>query len=116
MISGLKSLDYYGKLKELNLQSLETRRIQYDLVQTYKIVHGKDKVDRNQFFSMVDTNRNISTRQNSFYLNIKPKKFHTQLKQNTFATRVIKKWNDLPNEVKELRKISEFKMYLSKNL
>ena len=32
MISGLQSKEYEDKLKELNLQSLEERRIRYDMM------------------------------------------------------------------------------------
>ena len=34
------------KLKELNLQTLEERRKRAYMIQTYKIAHGLDKVDK----------------------------------------------------------------------
>ena len=36
IVSGLKSVGYTEKLKDLELISLETRRTIYDLIQTYK--------------------------------------------------------------------------------
>ena len=49
-ISGLQSKEYEEKLKELNIQSLEERRIRYDVIQVIKLMHNYDDVDRRQFF------------------------------------------------------------------
>ena len=48
MVSGLKGQSYEEKLLELNLPSLEERRLQADTVQTFKIVKGIDRVDHRQ--------------------------------------------------------------------
>ena len=40
MISGLNSRTYEGKLKELDIWSLEKRRVMFDLVQMYKVAHN----------------------------------------------------------------------------
>ena len=49
-ISGLQSKEYEEKLQELNIQSLEERRIRYDVIQVIKLMHNYDDVDRRQFF------------------------------------------------------------------
>ncbi len=43
MVSGLKGTTYEEKLKELGLTSLEERRHQIDMTQTFKIIHGIDQ-------------------------------------------------------------------------
>ena len=48
MISGLQSMKYEDRLKELGLQSLEERRIRYDMIQVFKLMHNYDDVDRRQ--------------------------------------------------------------------
>jgi ribonuclease P/MRP protein subunit RPP40 len=40
MVSGLQGATYENRLKELGLATLEERRHQADMVQTYKIVTG----------------------------------------------------------------------------
>ena len=50
MVSGLKSKDYQGRLAELGLTTLEERRKEMDLVQTFKIVNGIDKVNSQIWF------------------------------------------------------------------
>jgi hypothetical protein len=44
MVSGLKGTEYEERLKELGLTTLEERRHQADMLQTFKIVRGIDKV------------------------------------------------------------------------
>jgi hypothetical protein len=46
MISGLKATNYENKLKELGISSLDKRRKYLDMLQTYKVITGKDNVER----------------------------------------------------------------------
>ena len=46
MVSGLAGSSYSEKLIELNLPSLESRRLRHDVIETYKIIHGVDNVDK----------------------------------------------------------------------
>ena len=39
-LSGLNELSYFSRLKMLGLETLEHRRLIYDLVLYYKILHG----------------------------------------------------------------------------
>ena len=55
MVSGLLGT-FHDKLKELKLNTLEDRRIRADAIQTYKIVHGVDKVDRSTWFQFFTNN------------------------------------------------------------
>ena len=50
---GFKSLDYKTRLLRLGLDSLEMRRLQQDLIYTYKILFGHVNVDANDFFCSV---------------------------------------------------------------
>ena len=70
MVSGLLATTYQGRLAELGFLSLETRRIKYDLVQTFKIIHGHDRVDRRHWFTLVGSNPTRVTRVTSDPLNI----------------------------------------------
>jgi len=45
MVSGLRTNTYEERLKEIGLTTLEERRHQTDMIQTYKILHGKDRVE-----------------------------------------------------------------------
>ncbi len=115
MISGLSANSYEGKLKELKLLSLQDRRVKADLVQTYKILNGLDKVDSATWFKYVDpsrpTTRNINN-QNSLHIEHR----RTELGNNFYSTRAAKKWNELPNDIKMLPKLSSFKKRVAEYL
>ena len=53
MVSGLKGRNYQEKLKELGLQTLQTRRRRFDMIQTFKILKGFDRVDSSIWFETV---------------------------------------------------------------
>ena len=63
MISGLQGKSYEDKLAELNLISLEDRRLLYDMVQTFKIIRGFDDVNFSTWFTLVGDNPARITRQ-----------------------------------------------------
>ena len=109
MISGLSGTNYEEKLTELNMKTLEQRRIQLDLIQTYKIIHGVDKVNCSDFFNLVDISRPCSTRLSSCPFNIQLKKAKTTTFQNFYTNRVINLWNKLPNDVKEIPTVFLFR-------
>ena len=64
MISGLSGGSYEEKLAEIGLTTLEQRRKRGDMIQTWKIVHRADNVDRSIWFKMTaDMTRRQSTEQ-----------------------------------------------------
>ena len=50
MISSVKSLPYQDRLEQLNLWSVEDRRIRADLIEVFKIIHGISSIKFNTFF------------------------------------------------------------------
>ncbi len=49
LVRNLKGLTYEERLKQLGLPSLEYRRKRADMVQTFKILHDIDKVDKTKY-------------------------------------------------------------------
>ena len=49
-----------SKLIELNLQSLESRRLRYDLIEIYKIIHAVNNVNKCRFSMLADTSNRIT--------------------------------------------------------
>ena len=56
LIPALKKYSYTDRLKRLGLTTLQTRRVRGDMIQAYKIMTGKNKIDREQFFQLADSN------------------------------------------------------------
>ena len=52
MVHGLRHLSYEQRLRHLELTTLRERRIRGDLIETFKIMTGKESVDRSQFFQL----------------------------------------------------------------
>ena len=114
MISGLNGLSYDEKLKELELDRLELRRQKLDLTQVYKIIKGKDNVDRKIWFQTQGESRLRITRQNEYDDNILNQEIpRLDLRANFFSQRMINKWNNLPSEVKDSNTIDAFKSSLN---
>ena len=50
-------MPYKERLKRLKLTTLEDRRIRGDMIQTYEILTGKEKIDQNKFFNVIQDRR-----------------------------------------------------------
>ena len=48
MVKNIKDLSYSERLRKLGLPTLECRRRRADMIETFKIIHGIDKVDKNK--------------------------------------------------------------------
>ena len=109
MISGLTASTYEDRLAELDLLSLEACRVKYNLVQTFKIVHGFDRVDCSNWFTLVGNNPDRVTRGTSDPLNIVRSVHNLDLRQHFFSSRVVEHWNSLPSATKSAVSVSSFK-------
>ena len=104
-IPALTNLSYSDRLKRLNQATLETRRLQADLIQTYKIISGHDNLNFNDFFSFRP--HNYSCRGNTQTLF--PVHRRTNLRSHSFSLRVTAVWNTLPSDVVRSPSLSRFK-------
>ena len=115
MISGLEGTTYDDRLKEPNLQTLESRRKRSDMVQTYKIVNKIDRVDPSTWFQLVGTETR-TTRNLAYPKNLTCKRSRTEIRKNFFSMRVPDEWNRLPVFVKESRNLRLFKANYDKHI
>ena len=75
-----------------------------DLIETYKILTGLDRVDSERGFPMVGESK---TRSQS--LRIRDKPFRTEVRRNFFTQRVVNVWNSLLQKVAEAKTLCDFK-------
>jgi len=97
MIPGMKSLSYEEQLRTLGLYSLEFRRMRGDLIETYRILRGLDRVDLERMFPPFG-----KTGTRGYNLRLKGRSFKTELRKNFFSQRVVNLWNALPQEARSL--------------
>ena len=91
MSPGMKSLSYEKWLRGLGLYSLEFRRMRKDLIETYRILRGLDRVDVGKMFPLVG-----KARIRGHSLRVKGRPFRTEMRRNFFSQRLGNLWNSLP--------------------
>ena len=108
MVSGLAARDYDDRLRELGLLTLEERRHQMDMAQVYKMLTGKDKVNRERLFTMANTHGR-HTRTADAPLSLRQGASRLEVRKNFFTQRVVADWNKIPGETKTLKSVQAFK-------
>ena len=104
LVEGLSRKSYEDRLAALRLYSLEQRRIRGDLIETYKIVTGKEGIDASKLFKPT---KQPNLCRHCFKLYKDRSKL--LLRQNFFSQRVVNLWNQLPREVVEVPTVNMFK-------
>ena len=111
MVKGLEKLPYETRLKKLGIYCLERRRLRGDLIETFKILTGREHVNYSKFFELADVTNGL--RGHSLKL-FKPR-CRTTVRQNFFSLRIVNEWNKLPLDVMEAPSINMFKNRLDQH-
>ena len=109
-VQNLRLYDYTARLKMLNLFPLEKRRTRGDLIETFKVLNGIDKISSSIFQLNIDT----GTRGHNFKL--KKANCRTDMRKNFFSNRVINEWNSLPHFVVNCSSVAQFKKKLDAHM
>lgn len=105
----IKNLKYEDRLKAMKLPSMYYRRERGDMIQVYKILNGKDRLDGNKIIPLCE---NTLTRGHSKKL--KKKRARLNVRKYSFGLRVTNSWNSLPESVINSSNINTFKDNLDK--
>ena len=103
-IPGFSKFSYNDRLAKLGMETLELRRLKFDLVEVYKIINGIDDLDYNQFFSIC---RDSFTRGNGLKLFVPYARLN--VRKFFFSVRVVKLWNYLPCSATNSISVNVFK-------
>ena len=114
MVSDISGGTYTEKLAKLKMTTLEERRRRGDMIQTWRILTGKDMVlvtVGTWFDFEVDRKREgaTTTRNASQHHAIRPREFSHDDRGMFFSNRVVKDYNALPEYVKLSTNINTFK-------
>ena len=93
--SRIQFTSYQDRLYKLNIHSIEFRRMETDMVLTYKIIHNIIDLPMNKFFQFQANP--YSTRSHQYCLAVKTA--NTEFQKNFFGCRVVPAWNRLPNSI-----------------
>lgn len=110
MVPGLIKLPYSDRLEKMGLTTLEARRTRGDLIQTYKIFNGLEKVD----LCVMPVFRDEATTRGH------KQRYSRELctngtRQNFLINRIANEWNQLPEEVISAKSMDEFKARLDRH-
>lgn len=108
MIPSIRHLNYERRLEQLNLFSLEKRRLRGQLIETFKILKGIDNIDYRNIFTLCES----QTRSNGWKLELK--RFNTSQCGDFFSYRIPTYWNKLSPDVVNCTNVEQFKTKLDK--
>ena len=108
-VQGLKGRTYLEKLTELDLMSLQTRRIYIDLVETYKIIYGKSTKEASFYFNLTGSRSRRQTRLTDYPHNIILSRTNLDSRRHFFSQRVAEPWNNLLIYIEDAQTIGSFK-------
>ena len=90
---------------------VEFRLLRGDLIETYKLLNGIDKVDTGTFFHM----RNQERMRGHHYLALEKPSCNLDVRKFSFSHRIVNEWNALPQSVVESVSLEVFKRRLDKH-
>ena len=110
LIGGFKNLTYEDRLRRLKLKTLDKRRLRGDLIEVFKIMTEREKVDKQQFFDLSTSTYNLRGHQ----YKISVMRNRTVTRSTFFSQRVVGCWNKLPENVVTATSINMFKNRLDR--
>jgi hypothetical protein len=115
MVTGLGGNSYEEKCKEIGIKTLRERRQYQDLVLLHGMVHGRGGLKLEDMFKRAHDRDGPRTRQVTGVNNLKIPAARSEIRKNSFAVRVVKEWNELPDILKSCTDTKKFKMALRKH-
>jgi hypothetical protein len=103
MITGYKALTYEQRLEKLGLTTIEERHHRADMIQVYKVLNDKLNVFPKDFLIL----NQRPGRKNS--LKLFKRRNSLEVSRQCFASRVVERWNSLPDEVVLSKDVNVFK-------
>jgi len=110
LVKGYWKLPYEERLQRLNLTTIYIRRLRGDLIETYKIITGKENMKCEKFFHLYNSEHNTR----GHCLKLATTRSRLELRRNFFSQRVISHWNKLPMHVVKANTVNSFKNRLDK--
>jgi hypothetical protein len=108
-VPGLWDVPYQERLKILNLELLERRRLAIDLVTCFKIIYNFVNLKFTDFFQYAPVARNRGHSKKLFL-----PRSHSDIRKHFFAHRVVNVWNALPETVVTSPSVAAFKNRLKR--
>ena len=108
MVPALKKCSYETRLRKLGLTSLESRRARGGLIEVYKILTGREKVNSLQFIQLAENPKGLRGHCLKLIKLIK-RRTHLDTRKFNSGNRIVNAWNLLPQQAVEASTVNGFK-------
>ena len=97
MVHGFQNMSYHyqERLSQLNLTTLQKRRLRGDLIETYQLLTNKEDINFQQFFQLAEDAHNLRWNSRRVY----KCRSKGEIRRNFISQRVVDNWISLPQEV-----------------
>ena len=106
----MRGRSYEERLAEAGMLSLGDRRMRGDMIATYKIMTGKDKVEPGVFFGLAGDGPGTRQAAGAHHIRAQAVKPKSDIRRYSFSQRVISTWNLLPDSLKGVGTVLQFKI------
>ena len=92
----MRARSYKERLREVGMTTLQARRERVDMITTFRIMEGNDRVDSGTWFKTVQESRvaGVRTRQDTAGQLIK-EPLGLEVRKHFFSQRIVDPWNNL---------------------
>ena len=111
LVTGFRMKTYRERLRLLGLTTLERRRVRGDLIETFKIITGRERVDSEEFFHLASGKYDMR----GHIMKLFKPRVRTTLRQHAFSIRVVDSWYRLPQDVIAATSVNDFKNRLDRH-
>lgn len=106
LVPAIRLKGYQRRLNDLRMFTLEQRRLRGQLIETFKILRGFNKVDPSNYYQLSEN----PTRNHGW--KVVPPRFNTSVFRDFMTVRVCNVWNSLPEDVVNAPSVDSFKSRL----
>lgn len=111
-LGNLRDLDYGRRCEALEIPTLEQRRLQFDLVETYKLLNNV--YTTSEVGGILTTSRNVRLRGHEVIL--RKERTRTNVRAHFLSNRVVNAWNRLPGDCVSAESLNAFRARLERHL
>ena len=108
LVNSLRKVPYADRLKHLNLLSMEDRRLRGDLIQTFKIINGLDKIDLINGINYAKS-LSMNLRRSHNQRLVREINKRGTFRYNFLSNRIVPTWNGLSDYVISAKSLNSFK-------
>ena len=97
-INGMSDMSYPDRLRKFKLQTLAYRRIQGDMIEIYKRLHGKYDSNTSNIINLYKDHNTLNERTRGHNMwKICHERSRLNLRKESFPNRAVNMWNFAPN-------------------